>query len=106
MQVARFYYLMQTGNLVTPEYSAKMKTIMGDPGIEHKFVRSLHMINPRASLFRKSGSWRTYHSDSVLVERDGKAYIAVALSDSSEGKKWLHHVIVACDDIIFGHSEG
>ena len=106
MQVARFYYLMQTGNLVTPEYSAKMKKIMSDPGIEHKFVRSLHMINPRASLFRKSGSWRTYHSDSVLVERDGKAYIAVALSDSTEGKTWLHHVIVACDDIIFGHTEG
>ena len=101
MQVTRFYYLLQTENLVTPEYSRKMKEILAETKLEHKFVRVLRMINPAARLFRKSGSWRTYHSDSVLVERGGRAYIAVVLSNSPEGSRWLGEIIAALDAIIF-----
>jgi beta-lactamase class A len=86
---------------VTPEYSKKMKMIMSNTQIEHKFVRVLRGINPAARLFRKSGSWRTYHSDSVLVERSGRGYIAVALSNSAEGARWLEKVIVALDEIVY-----
>jgi beta-lactamase class A len=104
MQVARYFYMLQRGRLVTPEYSAKMKEILSNPGIYHKFVGALAQVNPAADLFRKSGSWRTYHSDSVIVERGRRAYIAVALSDSPEGKYWLKKIIVAFDGIIFGKS--
>jgi beta-lactamase class A len=101
MQVARFYYLLQTGNLVTPEYSREMKRILAEPAIEHKFVRALHRVNPDAELFRKSGTWGTFHSDSVLVERDGHAYIAVALANGAQGEAWLGDIIVALDRLMF-----
>ena len=42
----------------------------------------------------------TYHSDSALVSRDGHTYIAVALSNSEQGGKWMGEIIVALDDII------
>ncbi len=104
MQVARFYYLLETGNLVTPEYSLRMKAILAEPGIEHKFVRALKRVNPAALVFRKSGTWRTFHSDSALVERGRRAYIAVALADSSRGSAWLSQVAVALDGIIYERS--
>jgi len=101
MQVARFYYLLETGRLVSPEHSAKMKEILGDSEINHKFVHGMLLVDPKASLYRKSGSWRTYHSDSALVERDGRSYIAVALSNNEKGKFWLIDLIQAADAIIF-----
>jgi len=101
MQVARFYYLLETGKLVSPRQSAKMKQILADSEINHKFVHGLLLIDPKANLYRKSGSWRTYHSDSALVERDGRAYIAVALANSDKGKHWLVDLIQAADAIIF-----
>ena len=101
LQVARFYYLLQTGNLVTPEYSREMKRILAEPAIEHKFVRALHRVNPDAALFRKSGTWGTFHSDSVLVERDGRAYIAVVLANGVRGETWLGEIIVELDRLIF-----
>jgi beta-lactamase class A len=102
MQVARFYYLLATGNLVTPEHSQKMRAILGGSELNHKFVKALHRIDPAASVSRKSGSWSTYHSDSVLVQRDGHAYIAVALSNSSNGSQWLGQIIARLDALICG----
>ncbi len=104
MQVARFFYMMQTGALVTPEYSRKMKDIMSNPGLYHKFVGALMRVNPAAALFRKSGTWSTFHSDAILVERGRRAYIAVALADSPQGSRWLKDLAVAFDGIIFGRS--
>ena len=101
MQVARFYYLLETGNLVTPEHSAKMKEILSDTALEHKFVKVLRRINPAARWFRKSGTWRTFHADSVLVRRGDRAYIAVALSNDRKGQRWLGEVIETADRIIF-----
>jgi beta-lactamase class A len=101
MQVARFYYLLETGNLVTPEHSLMMKEILAHTALGHKFVASLRKIRPDAQLFRKSGSWGTFHSDSVLVERRGRSYIAVALSNDEQGAHWLERIIVALDGIIF-----
>jgi len=83
MQVARFYYLLVTDNLVTPEHSRKMREILAGSELNHKFVRALRQIDPEAAVSRKSGSWSTFHSDSVLVERDGHRYIAVVLSNNS-----------------------
>lgn len=100
MQVARFYYLLYTDNLVTPEYSQKMKGVMSGAHINHKFVKSLTQLAPNMLLFRKSGSWRTFHSDSALVERKGRAYIAVALSDDPKGSEWLGRIIVEFDHIV------
>jgi beta-lactamase class A len=102
MQVARFYYLLETENLVTPEHSRKMKDILGNSLLKHKFVKALGRTDPTAALFRKSGSWSTYHSDSAIVEHDGRKYIAVVLSNDKNGAVWLDQIITALDDIIYG----
>ena len=100
-QVARFYYLLETGQLVSPEFSRLMKSILADPAIEHKFVKGLKEIQPDSEIYRKSGTWGPYHSDSAIVEHDGRRYIAVALAKSIHGERWLQKLIVALDDIIY-----
>jgi beta-lactamase class A len=102
MQIARFYYLLETGQLVSPEHSLQMKRILGSPGINHKFVKGMKVVDPTAQLFRKSGSWANWHSDSAIVERAGRRYIAVALCDDPRGRVWLEDVIRAFDAVIFG----
>jgi hypothetical protein len=37
----------------------------------------------------------------VLAERDGRGYIAVALSEGAEGSRWLREIIEVLDGIIF-----
>jgi len=100
MQVARFYYLLATDNLVTPAYCEKMREILQGSELNHKFVRALHEIDPAAEVSRKSGSWSTFHSDSVLVERDGHRYIAVALSNNAKGSEWLGGIITELDSLV------
>jgi len=99
-QVARFYYLLQTGRLVSPELSREMKAILSKPGINHKFVKGLNYNRPGSTIFRKSGSWRQWHADSAIVERNGHRYIAVVLANDSKGSRWLEQLIVAMDDLV------
>jgi beta-lactamase class A len=99
-QVARFYYLLETGQLVSPELSQLMKSILGNPAIEHKFVKGLKKVHPDSRIYRKSGTWKQYHSDSAIVEHDGRRYIAVALAKSRHGDKWLTDLIVALDKLV------
>jgi beta-lactamase class A len=99
-QVARFYYLLETGQLVSPEASRQMKQILGSPAIHHKFVAGLQQAFPDARIYRKSGTWRTYHADSALVERAGRRYIAVALANDPRGGEWLSQLILALDRIV------
>jgi beta-lactamase class A len=100
IQVARFYYLMETGQLVSPKMSREMKAIMGDPAIHHKFVKGLEATQPDAQIYRKSGTWRNWHADSAIVEHDGRTYIAVALAQSPRGGEWLKDLIGELDGII------
>ena len=100
LQVARFYYMLQTGQLVSPEHSRQMKDILAQPAIKHKFVKGLESKHPDSRIFRKSGTWKQYHSDSAIIEHDGRRYIAVALAKSPLGGQWLSDLIVAMDDLI------
>lgn len=88
IQAARFYYLLETNQLLSPEYSQKMKAILSKPGIKHKFVKGLSSI-PGIKIYRKSGSWKNYHADSALVEYEAYKYIVIGLSDASSGGKWM-----------------
>jgi len=92
MQVARFYYLMETGQLVSPKLTAEMKAMLGHPGIHHKFVKGL-ADHPEAKIFRKSGTWSRWHADSALVEAEGHKYILVGLAEDPRGGKWLTEMI-------------
>lgn len=100
-QVARFYYMLETGRLVSSEYSRQMKEMMGNPGIHHKFVKGLEEVHPDARIYRKSGTWREYHADSAIIERAGRRYIAVAIAEDRRGGQWMQDLIVALDGIVF-----
>ena len=69
-QAARFYYELHKGALVSPEQSAMMLDVLSRPGISHKFVKGLKAY-PELKIYRKSGTWRTYHADSALVRTNG-----------------------------------
>jgi len=94
-QVCRFYYLLANGKLVSNDRSKQMLAIMEDPALHHKFVNTLDQIAPEARLFRKSGSWRNFHSDSILVwGKDPKRrYILVALVEDAAGEKIIRNLV-------------
>jgi beta-lactamase class A len=99
-QVCRFYYLLATGQLVTPDRSAQMLEILKNPELHHKFVNTLDQVAPRADVYRKSGSWRTYHADSALVEGPERHYILVALVDDPEGEVICRQMVSAVEKVI------
>ena len=90
-QTARFYYMLHTGTLVSPKQSAMMLDVLSNPGIRHKFVKGLSAY-PDLQIYRKSGTWRTYHADSALVRTEGLAYIMVALANNQYGAAWLERL--------------
>lgn len=98
IQVARLYYMLETGQLLRPELAREMKSILGNPGIHHKFVKGLEETGAR--IFRKSGTWAQWHADSAIVERDGKRYIIVGLAEDSNGGQWLADLVKPVDAMI------
>ena len=92
MQVARFYYLLETGQAVGDQLSAEMKGMLGDPGIKHKFVKGLAPY-PEAKIYRKSGTWSRWHADSALIESQDTKYIVVGLTEDTNGGEWLSSMI-------------
>ena len=97
-QVCRYYYLLAFGQLVNYERSKQMLAYLGDPMLHHKFVNTLDQVAPRAQVFRKSGSWRNYHSDSALVwGPTWRRYILVALVEDEDGEKIMRELIMEVD---------
>ena len=98
LQVARFYYLMANRMLVSPERSRDMIEIMRKPLLFHKFMKPLTQMTPNADVARKSGSWSTFHSDSVWVQDDnGRNYILVALVDHPQGGQIVPKLLPAVE---------
>ncbi len=91
LQTARFYYMLETGQLVNKRLSREMKRMLGNPGINHKFVKGLSQYRG-VRIFRKSGSWNRWHSDSAIVEDSGHRYILVALAEAANGGRWLEEI--------------
>lgn len=99
-QVCRFYYLLAFGKLVSPDRSKQMLDILVDPALHHKFVNTLDRTAPRAKLFRKSGSWRFYHSDSILVWGPERQYILACLVQDEDGERTLRQLAFAVDEMM------
>ena len=99
MQVARFYYLLESGGLLGPGLTREAKAILSRPGIRHKFVKGLGQ-RPGVQLFRKSGTWRNYHADSVLVQAGRHRYIAVALAEDARGGRWMEQLIGPMHELV------
>ncbi len=99
IQTSRFFYLLETGQLVSPKLTSEMKQILSHPGIHHKFVKGLDG-RPGVHIYRKSGTWQTWHADGALVEQGGHKYIVVGLAKSSQGGKWLSEIIGPIHDLV------
>ncbi|NHN36476.1 serine hydrolase [Pseudomaricurvus alcaniphilus] len=100
-QVCRFYYLLSLGQLVSPQRSAQMLEELSDPKLHHKFVSELNKLDPEATLYRKSGTWRNYHSDSVMVRStQWRNYILVAMVESADGEKIIKKILPTVEAVL------
>ena len=100
-QVCRYYYLLAMGKLVSHERSEQMLDILLDPELHHKFVKSLDEVAPDANIYRKSGTWKNWHSDSVLVWGSvWRRYIVVALVEDPNGEKICQELILVVEEIL------
>ncbi len=100
-QVCRFYYLVATGRVLSPERSRQILADLGDPGLHHKFVGVVEKRAPRARLFRKSGSWRVWHSDSILVwGPTWRRYILVAMVESPQGDEVIRGLVPVAESLL------
>jgi beta-lactamase class A len=100
-QVCRFYYLLVLGKLVSRDRSKQMLDMLENPGIHHKFVNTLDRIVPDAKLYRKSGTWQQWHSDSVLVVGPHwRRYILTAIIEDPGGEQILRDLVPAVEEVL------
>ncbi len=100
-QVCRYYYMLAFGKLVSPERSKIMLDMMVNPELHHKFVNTLEHIAPKAKLFRKSGTWKNFHTDSVLVwGPEWRRYILVALIEDPDGEKICRDLVLEVEKVL------
>lgn len=101
-QVCKYYYLLANGKLVNYERSKQMLDIMGNPDLHHKFVSAIEKIAPQVMLFRKSGTWKTFHSDSILVwgNNSKRRYILVALIDDPNGEQIIRNLVNPIEKVL------
>lgn len=100
-QTARWYTMLYKNLLVGPIGNERISKSMRPPAIRHKFVAGLKGKEDLRIFARKSGSWRTFHSDSIIVEhKSGVRYAAVALTDDKQGGRILKTLIQDIDELI------
>ena len=100
-QTCRFYYLLATERLISPYRSRQMLQDLSKPGIHHKFVNALDKLAPDAKVFRKSGTWKRWHADSIMVRGNKwRNYILVALVESSEGEGIMRTLLPTVEKIL------
>ncbi|MGI9546620.1 MAG: serine hydrolase [Flavobacteriaceae bacterium] len=99
-QVCRFYYLLINRQLVSADRSEHMLKMLEAPKINHKFVYALKQIDPDAKLYRKSGTWKNWHADSILVWGNTRKYILVALIQDPSGEKIIRNLGLQLDRAI------
>jgi beta-lactamase class A len=97
--VCSFYYKLAFGKLINEKRSAEMLDILKDPALTHKFVNTLKRIAPNTAIYRKSGTWKTYHADSVLVWGPERRYIIVALIENSNGGNIMKNLVEPVEDV-------
>ena len=100
-QVARLYYRLDNGSLLDQEHTRIMKEMLDDPAIQHKFVRGLEDEGVTIAM-RKSGSWKAFHADSVLVDHANGSYIAVALVEHPDGEMIMQKLAKILDKLARG----
>jgi len=103
IQVARFYYGIMTGSILGPRHRPLLREMFGKPGIKHKFVKGLQG-REGLDIYRKSGTWRGFHSDSGVFARDQITYIAVAIRQNLPPGGDTVTGIQVVDDLMLGRA--
>ncbi|MEL6546955.1 MAG: serine hydrolase [Myxococcota bacterium] len=99
-QAARFYTMLDAGQLVSKHWSFRMLGLMSPPKHFHKFVGGLSKEPGVVFLARKSGTWRTFHADSALIQAHGHRYVLVGLSDTKNGEGIMRELAKMAHDIV------
>lgn len=100
-QACRFFYLLSEGRMINPQRSAQMLADLADPNLHHKFVSQVEKRAPGARMFRKSGTWKLWHSDAIMVRgTKWRDYILVGLIESEQGETILRNVLPAVEELI------
>lgn len=113
-RVARFYVLLDRGQLVSPKASEAMREILSVTTFDHKFVAGLRqaaglppppagkpLVIPGYRILRKSGSFGPWQADSALIESAGRRYVLVCLlADREGGEQRLRRLVAAVDRLI------
>ncbi|MEH6592926.1 MAG: serine hydrolase [Halioglobus sp.] len=98
-QVARLYYRLYMGNLLDEAHTAMMRDMLSRPDISHKFVAGLSQWK-HLKLWRKSGSWKNFHADSVLVQSPEGNYILVGLVEGPGGEQLLRKLASSVHQLV------
>jgi beta-lactamase class A len=100
-QLCRFYYQLAYGRLINVKRSTQMLQVMSNPGLHDKFVSVLEQSLPPDRMFRKNGTLRTTHCDSVLVWGEGwRRYILVGLVEDSQGEQILRELVPVAEQVL------
>jgi beta-lactamase class A len=100
-QICRFYYLLANHRLINYKRSEQMLNDLSNPALNHKFVASLKRLAPNADLYRKSGTWKQWHSDSVLVQgQDWRNYILTAMVENRDGSKIIEDIVPIVESVL------
>lgn len=99
--VAQLYYLLDRGKLLPPTLGFDMRQVLANPEIDNKFVKGFSECCPWSYLYRKSGSWRTFHSDSAIVQDGRRRYILVALTNDQDGDAILEALPPRIHNLIY-----
>ena len=100
-QVCRFYYQLAYGRLINPKRSLEMLQVLSNPGLHDKFVTVLEQSVPPNRIFRKNGTFRTTHCDSVLVWGEGwRRYILVGLVEDARGEQILRELVPVAERVL------
>ena len=99
-QAARFYTMLDAGQLVSKHWSFRMLGLMSPPKHFHKFVGGLSDRQGVVFLARKSGTWRNFHADSALIQHFGSRYVLVGIAELNDGEGIMRQLARDVDDII------
>ena len=103
-QVCRFYYLLAYGRLINPARSRQMLKILAFPDLHDKFVSVLEGKVPGNYLYRKSGEFGIWHSDSILVwDKTWRRYILAAMVEHPQGEQILRKLVPLVEQILRPH---
>jgi beta-lactamase class A len=102
-QLLRFFWLLDSGALVSPAASKTMREIFLSPDIPHDDLKFVKGLSGRGlTILRKWGSYEDWLHDSALIEGPDRRYILVGLTHHKDGDKYLEDLARDVDDVMRG----